>query len=157
MNYGRLGIRTLSGAILSAPLPAEKMKLDPQAFIQDADIAKFKPGKVVKLDSTDKGIKLCDGTSADETPIGFLVNDVAGYYMQNMQDYASGVTAVLAGNGNVFVTDNIKEDSVEIGDVLYVTTDGQLTKTKGTNETKIGISYTKNSSTNKFIVVQSLI
>lgn len=157
MNYGRLGIKTLSGAIISAPVPADKLVLDPQSFIQDADIVKLTAGKVVKLDATAKGVKLCDGADADETPIGFLVNDMAGYYMQNMQDLASGQTAVLVGNGNMFVTDNVKEDSIAVGDVLYVTTDGVMTKTKGTNTTKIGISYSANSSTNKYILVQSLI
>lgn len=155
-QYKRLDIKNTSGTIISMNIDKNKMILDDMDFIQDPDIKKLKPGIVLTLDTTNGCIKPAEGT-ADEVLVGFLVNDAAGYANQNIDARASEMGAVLVGNGNVFVTDNVKEDNITFGAKLYAGADGILTTTKGTATQVVGVALSDNSSTNKAISVLTFI
>lgn len=156
MQYNRLDIKNQAGTILNYPIDAEKIILDPIAFAQDPYVISMKPGIVVTIGA--EGHLKPAGTSADEVPLGFLVNDVAGYANQNVNARASSAGAVLVGNGNLIVTDNVKEDNITTGEKLYVDdATGQLTKTKGTLTTPVAVAVSENSATNKALVIQTLI
>lgn len=155
-QYKRLDIKNTSGTIVSLPVDKNKMILDDMDFIQDADIKKLKPGIVLTVDTTNGCIKPATGV-ADEVLLGFLVNDAAGYANQNIDARASEMGAVLVGNGNTFVTDNVKEDNITFGAKLYAGTDGIMTTAKGTATQAVGVSLSDNSSTNKAIMVLTLI
>lgn len=155
LNYERIDVKLLAGSIASLPIDSTKAVLQGNDFIQDTYIASLKPGVVVTMD--EKGFIKPAGAEADKCVLGFLVNDAAGYYNQNMNANSSHLAAVLVGGGNQFVTDNIKETDIKPGAFLYVGADGILTKTKGTLTTAVAVALTANSATSKAVLVQTLI
>lgn len=158
----RLMVKMIAGAIVSLPIDFSKTALEGNDFIQDPYIESLKPGVVVGM-SSDGYIKPA-GTQ-DIVPLGFLVNDAAGYANQNVNARANGLIAVLTGNGNQFVTDGVVESNVTPGAKLFANDEGLLTTTQVTygsgdtavNASPVAISLSANSATNKEILVQSLI
>lgn len=150
----RLDVKMIAGAIVSLPIDITKTALEGNEFIQDTYIQSLKPGVVVGM-SSDGYIK--PAGTADIVPLGFLVNDAAGYANQNVNARANGLVAVLTGNGNQFVTDNVANTDITPGAKLYADSKGVLTTTEGTDAVAVAVSLSQNSATNKSILVQALI
>lgn len=130
-------------------VPADKLALELSAFRQDADILALKGGRVVKLGAD--GVELA--ASGDEQFAGFLVNDVAGNDYENVPAYASGKAPVMLGGGLV-ETDQVIEDDIASGELLYIGADGQLTNTDPGSATPFGLARSSNSATDKTLKVQ---
>lgn len=155
LTYERIDVKLIAGAIANLPIDYSKVTLEGNDFIVDTYIQSLKPGIVVYMDEA--GYIKPAGTAATEIPVGFLVNDAGGYANQNVNARATGLSAVLVGAGNQFVTDNVTETTIKAGTVLYAGTGGVLTSTKGTLETPVAVALSANSTTNKSVLVQTLI
>lgn len=139
--------------------------LDPSQLTGDinvdsrsAYVTKFVGGRLATL-GADGYIKLADGAT-NEFAEGFIINDAAGYFMENTPALASGVVSVLVGGGVVY-TDQIVETNVVAGDKLYAGTGnnvGILTKTNphATKGAVVAIARSANSATDKTVRVRFL-
>lgn len=155
LQYPRLDVKVIAGAIASMPIDLEKTGLTGNDFIQDSYIASLKPGVVVCMDP--KGY-IRPVKTADDVPLGILVNSADGYANQNVNAQASGLIATLVGGGNQFVTDNVKDNDITVGAKLYAGADGVLTKTSlGGNSPAVAVALSANSATNKAILAQQLV
>lgn len=109
-------------------------------------------GKLATLDANG-AVQLANGADFVE---GFIVNDASGYEFENTPALASGIVTVLTGGG-VVVTDQVVEDTVVIGDKLYVA-NGMVTKVDPTgvdaNGTVVGYARTANSASDKSLTVR---
>lgn len=153
LQYERLGVRVIAGNMTSQPIDYSKTQLSANDFVADAYIQKLKAGVFVKIGSN-KYIEVA-GATADQ-PIGVIVESVDGYANQNVNALACGLATVLVGGGNIFVTDNVKDEDITAGSALYIDEDGVLTKTKVTLDKVVAIALSGNSTGNKAIVVQTL-
>lgn len=154
LQYDRLGVRVIAGNMTSQPIDYSKTQLSANDFVADTYIQKLKAGVFVKI-GTNKYIEVAGGTGTDK-PIGVIVESVDGYANQNVNALACGLATVLVGGGNIFVTDNVKDEDITAGSALYIGTDGVLTKTEGTLKGAVAIALSGNSTGNKAIVVQTL-
>lgn len=77
-------------------------------------------GRFVAL--TAQGVALAD-SNTPMRPLGFLLNDTAGYFYENKPALASGLVSVTRGAENVCITDQIDTTlTFNVGDLLYVGT-----------------------------------
>jgi hypothetical protein len=138
-------------------------KLDPSELTGDinvdsksAYVTALVAGRVAAI-GADGYIKLCDGLGANgETPEGFIINDAAGYFMENTPALASGVVTVLVGGG-VASTDQVVDTDITSGDKLYVGTGaniGLLTTTAPAGATVFAVARTSNSASDKTVQVR---
>lgn len=112
----------------------------------------MKAGRIAGIDSNGKA-QLADG-SADSAsiqmiPIGFIINDAAGYFFENVPALASKIIPVIMGNC-VIVTDQIDTTlTFTPNDVLYVGTGakiGLVTNVASTSGYIIGVAGSSASS-----------
>lgn len=153
LQYNRLGVRVVSGNLVSQPIDYSKTQLSGNDFVADAYIQKLNAGVFVKIGTK----KYIEPATATDTPLGVLVESVSGYSNQNINALATGLATVLIGGGNIFVTDNVADEDITAGAQLFLNDDGIITKTgtAGTNPV-VGIALSGNSTGNKAIVVQTL-
>lgn len=119
--------------------------------ILDADKAKLKAGVGVAIDNNGF-VTVCTDNSSSYLQ-GFLVNDATWESCVNVAtDALEGSLAVIAGGG-LFATDNVVEDDIRPGDLLYLDADGVITKASGNGEA-FGVAKTGNNTTDKTIVVR---
>lgn len=78
-----------------------------------------------------------DGTAKTKA-IGLFVNDAAGHPFENAPALASNKIAIAGKLASVEV-DIYEDDEFAVGDKLYASENGYLTKTKGADETVIGV------------------
>lgn len=155
LDYKRLEIRYISTVLVSYPVDATKLHLSETDFIQDAYVMSMKPG--VALTFSSDGYVKPAGASGDETIIGYLVQDLAGYPNRNKNGIATGMaTVLLAGSGNVFITDNVVESDITVGTKLFVGADGRLTSNKANLEAPVAVAVSANSASNKALIVQTI-
>lgn len=107
-------------------------------------------GRVVALTST--GIALADSVVVTPMqPLGFLLNDAAGYFYENKPALASGLVSVTRGPENVVITDQIDTTlTFAVGDLLYVSTGakaGLITNVKPTGANSNPVVVGQASST----------
>jgi hypothetical protein len=103
-------------------------------------------GRIVALDSDGKA-QLADGLPGETLePIGFLINDAAGYYFENVPALASLKVAVTFGNC-VIITDQIETgDTFAPGNLVYCGTTGVgdgvglVSKVQAAGATLLGIA-----------------
>jgi hypothetical protein len=83
-------------------------------------VTKMVGGRVAALDSAGV-LTLADGNEANgAVPLGFIINDAAGYFFENKPAFASGMISLTYGPG-VVITDQINTTlTFAIGDILYV-------------------------------------
>lgn len=153
LQYPRLDVKLIAGAIASMPIDLTKTQLVGNAFIQDTYIQSLQPGVVVYMDAAGFIKPVTDAST--QTPLGILVNSADGYANQNVNAQSSGLIAVLVGGGNQFVTDNVTDNDIAVGAKLYAGSDGKLTKTE--KGAAVAIALSANSATNKAILAQQLI
>lgn len=125
--------------------------LDKTGFIGDvavdsalASVTALVAGRLATLGSA--GVKLANADAGD-TFAGFIINDAAGYFMENKPALASGLVPLSIG-AQVVVTDQIvSTETFAIGDKLYIgsaTNKGKVTKTaptgEGANTKPIGVA-----------------
>lgn len=155
LKYPRLDVKVIAGALVSFPIDLNKTLLQGNDFVQDAYIQSLKPGVVVKM--APEGYIKPAGADAGDVPLGVLVNSADGYANQNVNAQATGLLTALVGSGNQFVTDNVKDNNIAVGDKLYVGTDGVLTKTAGTLTTAVAVALSANSAADKSVLCQQLV
>lgn len=114
------------------------------AYIQELDA-----GRIAGIDSSGFA-QLADGAIANDLePMGFIINDAAGYFFENKPAIASKKIAITFGNC-VIITDQIDPAlTFDEGDPLYCGTTGKLgliTNVKPTNARMIGIAMSPASS-----------
>ncbi len=126
------------------------LDLDTAAFTGDVDVDSQLPyvkglvaGKMAAIDSNGK-IALADGAAAAGLmPIGFVVQDAAGYFMLNKPAIASKMVAVTFSNC-VVVTDQIDTSLTFVpGQLLYCGTGakaGLVTNVPATGALPIGVA-----------------
>lgn len=112
-------------------------------------VTKMKAGRVAAIKS-DGTATLADGAIANNLdPIGFIINDAAGYFFENVPAIASGKIAVTFGPC-VIITDQIlTSETFQPGDKLYCGSSGNvglITKTQPTNARLLGIALSSASS-----------
>jgi len=110
--------------------------------LQLAYVTDMIAGRLVGLDDTGL-MQLADGLTANKPhAIGFLINDVGGYFFENKPAMASLKASVTFGNC-VVITDQIDVDIVA-GDLLYAATGvgnvGLVTNAPGAGSDVIGIA-----------------
>ena len=93
-------------------------------------------GSVAAL-SADKSYTVVPANGKNKA-IGLFVNDAAGHPFDNAPAVASNKIAIAQAMASVEV-DVYEDEEYAIGDKLYASANGYLTKTKGTDETVIGI------------------
>jgi hypothetical protein len=107
------------GRTINLPLDVTTLSGNVQTDSTNAYIVSLVAGKVVMLGTN--GVELCDGNTM--TPIGFLVNNAAGYFFENIPALASGFVSVARGPENVVQTDQIDTTlTFNQGDLLYAGT-----------------------------------
>lgn len=114
------------------------------AYIQALDA-----GMIAAIDS-DGYAQLADGAIANSLePMGFIINDAAGYFFENKPAIASKKIAVTLGNC-VIITDKIDTAlTFDEGEPVYCGTTGKLglvTNVKPTNARMLGIAMSSASS-----------
>lgn len=135
----------------------QSLPLNPAALTGNAEIDSQSEyvrglvgGRLAALAPT--GVVLADGlATAKKYPIGFIVNDAAGYYFENAPALASGQLTVSSGN-QVVVTDQIDTDETfALGDLLYAGSGakaGLVTKTPAEGATVVGVAGSTASAAN---------
>lgn len=148
-----LDVKLVSGNFASFPINPELLYVDSLEYVQNPYIVSLKAGIAVKFGA--------EGyiTPADKggTITGFLVTDAANNINQNMATSANGQIAVLIGSANQFITEQVKDDNVVVGDLLYVGDGGVLTKVKEGDAIAVALALSSNSATSKSLLVQSLV
>jgi len=117
-----------------------------------AYVVGLKAGRVAGLDSNGK-VQLADGSadsaSVQQLPVGFIINDAAGYFYENKPALASKIVPVIMGNC-VIVTDQIDTDQTFVpNEPLYVGTGakaGLVTNVPSTSGYIIGVAGSTASS-----------
>lgn len=116
------------------------------------EILALKAGIMITVD-TNGYVVPCDGAS--QLGLGVVINDAAGYPLENKPALASGKVPALTG-GSVCETDVIV-DVVVAGDKLYCGTGdnkGKLTKTAPVEGAEVvAIARTSNSAADKTLLV----
>lgn len=155
LQYPRLDVKLIAGAIASMPIDLSKTKLIGNDFVQDTYIQSLKPGTVVYMKAEGFITPVTDATQAAQVPLGILVNSADGYANQNVNAQSTGLIAVLVGSGNQFVTDNVEQADITVGAKLYANAQGQLSKTE--KGSPVAVALSANSASNKAILAQQLI
>lgn len=108
------------GRTVNMPLDVSGLTGDAQVDSSSLYIQTLVGGRFVAL--TAQGVALADSASATPMqPLGFLVNDAAGYFFENKPALASGLVSVTRGPENVCITDQIDTTlTYAVGDLLYV-------------------------------------
>lgn len=89
-------------------------------------VTKMKAGRLVAQTATTGLLTLADGASATLQPIGFLINDAAGAFMENKPAFRSALLGVSVGP-QVVITDQIKTSlTFAIGDTIWAGTGGDV-------------------------------
>jgi len=120
-----------------------------QTDVTNAYILSMKGGSLVAYGTN--GLELADNNVAGYPPMGFLVNDMAGYFFENSPALGSGLAAVARGSENVIITDQIDTSlTFNVGDLLYASTStkaGLLTNVAPSNVYNfvVGIALTSAS------------
>ena len=96
-----------------------------------------------------------DGTSAYKA-IGLFVNNAFGNPFDNSPAVASNKIAIAQKLASVEV-DVYEDDEFAIGDKLYASTNGYLTKTAGADATVIGVVTKVPSASDPFLGLEMLI
>lgn len=114
-------------------------------------------GRVVGVNPATGAVALADGAAAGTIyPLGFLINDAAGYFYENKPALASGKVGITHGDC-VVITDQI--DTTETfapGDKVYVGTGGEvglITKTAPTGASIFGIALSAASSASPELMI----
>jgi len=114
---------------LNAPLDTTGFTGDLQHDSQLASVQALVGGRVATVGAT--GAKLADADAGDQ-PIGFIINDVAGYFMENVPALASGRVPLTHGPVVVVTDQIVTTDTFAVGDKVYLGGTGNkglLTKT----------------------------
>lgn len=125
------------------------------AFVDAAkpQIQALKAGVIITVDSNGY-VTVCDG--ATQVALGVVINDAAGYPLENKPAIASGKVPALSG-GSVCITDMIVDADVVAGNKLYCGTGenkGMLTKTAPVEgASHVAVARTSNSADNKSLLV----
>jgi hypothetical protein len=150
------------GRTLNLPIDTTSLTGNVQTDSTSSYILSMVGGKVLALGPN--GLELADnasGTAALTRPIGFLVNDMAGYFFENKPALASGLAAVAVGTENTIQTDQINTSlTFALGDELYVDTGanaGLITNVKPTNGIAIGRALSTASASSPLLTVQVLL
>lgn len=130
------------GNQISLDIDPALMDLDVNAFQKNATVLSFVGGKVVGYDISTGVVGLADGAAAgDCDAVGFLINDLSGYFYENKPGLASGKVGVTFGNC-VVITDQIAPGKTfQKGQKLYVGTGaeaGLITNVAPTGAREIG-------------------
>lgn len=132
------------GIQYSAPLDTTGFTGDTSVDSALASVTKLVSGRLATLGAN--GADLANAAEGDVFA-GFIINDAAGYFMENKPALASGLVPLSVGP-QVVVTDQIvSSETFAIGDVLYIgsaANAGKVTKTlptgAGVNAKSIGIA-----------------
>lgn len=125
------------------------------ADAENADIKALTAGKLITVDSNGYVVP-CDGAS--QVCLGVVINDAAGYPLENKPAIASGKVPALSG-GSVCITDAVADTTVTAGAKLYCGTGanvGLLTVTDPTGSSDgqvVAIARTSNSAADKSVLV----
>lgn len=122
-----------------------------------ASVTALVSGRIATLTAT--GVALADASDGD-IAAGFIINDAAGYFMENKPALASGLIPLSVGN-QVVVTDQIvTSETFAIGDLLYIGSDanaGLVTKTvpvgNDANKNPIGVAGSTASASSPALTV----
>jgi len=135
------------------------LDIDQDGFTGDVEVdaalayvVSLKAGRIAGLDS-DGYVQLADGSadsaSVQQIPMGFIINDAAGYFYENKPALASKKVPVIMGNC-LIVTDQIDTTlTFTPNDVLYVgtgATAGLVTNVPSTSGYVIGVAGSSASS-----------
>lgn len=117
--------------------------------VQLTVVQKMKAGRIAAL--TSGGLAtLADGVVANGLePIGFIINDAAGYFFENVPAVASGKIAVTFGPCVVISDQILTSETFAPGDKLYAGTSGNvglITKTQNGSARLLGIALSSASS-----------
>lgn len=136
------------GRTVNMPLNVSGLTGDAQVDSSSLYIQGLVGGRFVAL--TPQGVALADSQTAMQ-PLGFLVNDAAGYFFENKPALASGLVSVTRGPENVVITDQIDTSlTFNVGDLLYVGTGpkaGLITNVKPTGGSANPVCIGQASST----------
>jgi len=144
-----LKINHILGASINLDLDPSELTGDLITDQTSDYIKALKAGTPVTV-GADGFVALADDAS---TFVGLLVNDASGYTMENAPALASLKVAVLAG-GAIVETDNVVDDDIAAGDLLYADA-GVITKVApGLESTVIGLAMTANSAADKTVRIK---
>lgn len=146
-------IRQLIGKVDSVAIDPTTLTGDPIVDNRGAFLISVVAGGLASVN--DEGyVSVADG--ATDVAIGVFTNDGVSNPLDNSPAVASGMLGVLIGGG-LIVTDQIVETGVVAGTKLYVGTAanaGKFTTVESTDATVVGIARSKNSATDKSLLVQ---
>lgn len=137
------------GIQVNLPLDPSEISGTIEESLAKAYVVALDAGVPIAIDGSGN-VQLADGVKASNLePIGFLVNDAAGYFYENRPALASGLVAVTLGNC-VIETDKIDTAlTFAFGELLYAGTGakvGMVTNVEGTGARVIGIAGSSASS-----------
>jgi hypothetical protein len=149
-----LEIRQLIGKVDSVTIDPELLTGDPIVDNQSAFLISVKAGGLCAVDENGYAT-VADGAS--DTAIGVFTNDGVSNPLDNAPNVASGLLGVLIGGG-LLATDQVA-GVIAAGTLLYAgtgTEKGLFTSTIPVEgAVAVGISRSKNSTTNKTLLVQA--